>query len=195
VPILAPPCEILKTRKRIIVVVNDTLQDLGILAYRQLQRELGISGASIVNFAKEIITRSRTDTSPTDLFKDGAGIEDTERETPGLIVMNCGQLLYSYGLGEAISTRSWNALPRASMCHDPVSVTPFNHIPGNYDANEHIRFVLDKVIANKEMVDQDAEVYVVAIENGGEHLLDILGKDCMCATLTDNCGHTNVKIQ
>src|SRR4051794_32513348 len=58
VPILAPSAEILKTRKRVIVLVNDTLQDLGILAYRRLQRECGVNGGSVINFAKEVVKRS-----------------------------------------------------------------------------------------------------------------------------------------
>jgi hypothetical protein len=58
IPILTPPLDVLKARKRVVVIVNDTLQDLGILAYRQLQRTLGLNGGSVVNFAKELINRS-----------------------------------------------------------------------------------------------------------------------------------------
>ncbi|OCL04434.1 hypothetical protein AOQ84DRAFT_117805 [Glonium stellatum] len=63
IPILATPADILKTRKRVIVLVNDSTQDLGILSYRALSKELGIDGGSVVDFTKEIIRRS---IKPTD---------------------------------------------------------------------------------------------------------------------------------
>ncbi|OCK79508.1 hypothetical protein K432DRAFT_443837 [Lepidopterella palustris CBS 459.81] len=58
IPILITPAEILKTRKRVIVIINDDTQDLGVLAYRILHRAAGLNGGSVVNFAKTIIHRS-----------------------------------------------------------------------------------------------------------------------------------------
>lgn len=53
IPILAPVASVLKTRKRVIIIINDdTFQDLGILAYRELQREGGVNGGSVINFTK-----------------------------------------------------------------------------------------------------------------------------------------------
>jgi len=123
VPILAPPAEILKTRKRIIVLVNSTLQDLGVLAYRRLQRELGVDGGSIVDFVKELIARSMELQEEFDIFKDGVGVEDPASETPGVIVMNCGQLLFSYKFAEAKTVTSWNAMPRKSAATEPPQIT------------------------------------------------------------------------
>jgi hypothetical protein len=177
VPILAPPPEILKRRGRVIVIINDSLQDLGILAYRRLQRELGVNGGSVINFAKELIKRSSDKQDDSDdIFQDGFSVEDKSKDTPGLIVMNCGQLLYSYKYGEAKTVRSWNAMPRSSACHDTVQIHADNHIEGNHDATEHIRFVFEHVINNKEFVAETAEVYVIAIENGAETLLNILDR-------------------
>jgi hypothetical protein len=92
VPILSPSPEILKTRKRVIVLVNGVEQDLGILAYRQMQRELGLNGASVVNFVKRIIKRSVTGDvveKYNDIFDDGFKVTD-ENDVPALIVMNTG---------------------------------------------------------------------------------------------------------
>jgi hypothetical protein len=82
----------LKTRKRVIVLVNGVEQDLGILAYRQMQRELGLNGASVVNFVKRIIKRSVTGDvveKYNDIFDDGSKVTD-ENDVPALIVMNTG---------------------------------------------------------------------------------------------------------
>lgn len=85
IPILATPADILKTRKRVIVLINDNTQDLGILAYRVLSKELGIDGGSVVNFTKEIIRRSikltnalRPDSSGSSSSDDQSSITNPE---------------------------------------------------------------------------------------------------------------------
>jgi hypothetical protein len=148
-----------------------------------------VNGGSVTNFAKELIKRSTPAKDDFDIFKDGAGVENKAEETPGLIVMNCGQLLYSYKFGEAKSVRSWTAMPRKSSCHDSIKITEDNHIDGNREAKEHIQFVLENVINNKNFVAEDAEVYVVGIEDGAENLLFILDenrKACHLSTALTN---------
>lgn len=180
-PILAPPPEILKARKRIILLVNDTMQDLGILAYRQLQRELGINGGSVVNFVKEIIKRSATDNDAengANIFKDGYVLEDGTT-TPALIVLNTGQLLYSHKYDQAMTLRSWSAMPRKSVAHDMVRIhDEENRVPGHGNAKEHVKTVFDQVICNPDHVAADAEVYVIAIEDGTESVINLLTDDC-----------------
>ncbi|ORY19683.1 Arb2 domain-domain-containing protein [Clohesyomyces aquaticus] len=178
VPILAPPANILKSRKRIIVVINDSLQDLGILAYRQLQRELGLNGGSIVNFAKEMVHRSAESKETFDIFRDRAGVAEKEKETPGLIVMNTGQSLYSHKFNEAMTIRSWQSMPRKSICHESIKIHELeNRVEGHRTPKEHIEAVFNKVIKNPDFVSPDAEIYVIAIENGADHLLEILDAD------------------
>ncbi|KAH7067094.1 Arb2 domain-containing protein [Paraphoma chrysanthemicola] len=180
VPVLAPSPEVLKSRKRIIVVVNDAIQDLGILAYRQLQRELGINGGTAVNFVKEIVKRSNTGDAAhkyNNIFDDGHGVKDDD-DTPTLVVLNTGQLLYSHKYNQAMTLRSWSAMPRKSIAHDMVRVhQEENSIPGHRDAKEHIRSVFDSVLYNKDRVSPEAEIYVIAIEGGTDNLLKILDED------------------
>ncbi|RYO19681.1 hypothetical protein AA0121_g4173 [Alternaria tenuissima] len=177
VPILAPLPEVLKTHKRIIVLVNDTMQDLGILAYRQLQRELGINGGSVVNFVKEMIKRSSADNDAekdASIFRDGYVLED-KATTPALIVLNTGQLLYSHKYDQAMTLRSWSAMPRKSVAHDMIRIhDEENRVPGHRDAKDHVKTVFDQVICNPDRVSADAEVYVIAIEDGTESVLKLL---------------------
>ncbi|OAL57092.1 hypothetical protein IQ07DRAFT_652273 [Pyrenochaeta sp. DS3sAY3a] len=176
VPILAPAPSILKTRKRVIVLINNDTQDLGILSYGQLQGDLGVNGGSVVNFVKEIITNSVPD-KYKNIFADGEGVKDDE-DVPALIVMNPGQLLYSHKLNRAMSMKSWTAMPRKSMLHDMVRIHETqNHIKAHHNSKEHISSVFNDVLCNTDRVAANAEVYVIAIENGADNML---------AALTDN---------
>jgi len=181
VPILAPSPEILRTRKRVIVIVNDALQDLGVLAYRHMQRDLGLNGGSVVNFIKEIIKRSATGAEAAkydDIFKDGFKLEE-DNDIPALVVLNTGQLLYSHKYGKSMAMRSWSAMPRKSVSHEMVRIHDVeNHIEGHRDPREHVMSVFDSIICNPDRVAPDAEVYVIAIEGGSEYMLNLLEKDC-----------------
>ncbi|KAF1964716.1 hypothetical protein BU23DRAFT_547122 [Bimuria novae-zelandiae CBS 107.79] len=178
IPILAPAAEVLKARKRVLVVINDhAYQDLGILAYRELQREGGVNGGSVINFVKGLASRTRANVDPGlegRLSKDGAGFERDE-DVPGLIVLNTAQLLYSHKYNKALSFRSWDALPRKSVIHDAVKYYEVeNRVDGHRTPEEHIKTVFETVIKNPDFVSPGAEVYVVAIESGVESLISIL---------------------
>jgi len=181
VPILAPSPEILKRRKRGIVLVNDAMQDLGILAYRQLQRELGVNGGSIVNFAKEIIKRSSTENSVEAddiIFKDGYTLDD-DYNVPSLVVLNTGQLLYSHKHNQAMTMRGWSAMPRKSVAHDMIRIhEQENRVRGHQTPEEHVKTVFDEVICNSDRIAPDAEIYVIAIEDGTESVLKLLEGEC-----------------
>ncbi|KAF2467173.1 uncharacterized protein BDR25DRAFT_376025 [Lindgomyces ingoldianus] len=178
IPILAPPAKILKSRKRVVVIINDSLQDLGILAYRQMQRGLGLNGGTIVNFAKEMVHRSTESGDEFDIFRDRAGVEGKEKDIPGLIVMNTGQLLYSHKYNEALTVRSWLSMPRKSICHESIKIHEVeNRVEGHRTPEEHIKTVFDRIIKNPDFVAPDAEVYAIGIENGADYLLDVLNGD------------------
>jgi hypothetical protein len=185
VPILAPSPEVLKTRKRIIVVVNDAIQDLGILAYRQMQRELGLNGGSVVNFVKTLIMRSAAGEATgaaadkyENIYEDGFQLED-DSDTPALVVLNTGQLLYSHKFNKAMTIRSWSAMPRRSVAHDMIRIHDAeNRVEGHHSPKEHIKSVFESVLFNPDRVAPDAELYVIAIEGGTDYLLTLLGEDC-----------------
>ncbi|KAH6619954.1 Arb2 domain-containing protein [Boeremia exigua] len=179
IPILAPSADILRTRKRIVVIINDTLQDLGILAYRQLQRDLGFNGGSVINFAKEMVKRSaRNDKEGPiqSIFDDGVSIDDSE--TPGLVVLNAGQLLYSHKFNRSMTLRSWYALPRKSIAHDAIRIhEEENYVEGHRTPAQHIKSVFDQLLCNPEYVSPDADLYIVAIEDGASNALEVINDD------------------
>ena len=94
----------LQKKKRVIVVMNEGKQDLGIWSYRILGND-NIDAGSCVSLVKELDKRGEA------------------YEAPGLIVMNPGQLCYSYRLGQSMTNSSWEALPRQSAVHRPGQET------------------------------------------------------------------------
>lgn len=184
IPILAPSPNVLKTRKRVVVVINDSLQDLGILAYRLLQRELGLNGGSVINFAKELSRRSTvlddTEGADTkqDMLDDGSGIT-SESGVPSLIIMNTGQLLYSHQHNRSMTMRSWCALPRKSIAHDHVKIhEEENYVEGHRTPAQHVKSVFDQLLCNPDYVSPDAELYIVAIEGGATYAMEVFKADC-----------------
>jgi hypothetical protein len=189
IPILAPPPGVLHVRKRVFIVVNDSSQDLGILSYSRLQRDLGVNGGSIVSLAKELVRlnsdNDRDDDSDfaPELRKVPSEIREKKKDLiPGLIVMNTGQLLYSHKLNKAMTLRSWLVQRRRSIIHNPPQIhEQENRVEGHRTPAEHIKTVFDEVICNGERVDDNAEIYLIAIGDGLEHVLKVLEGDCKLA--------------
>jgi hypothetical protein len=144
-----------------------------------MQRELGLNGASMVNFVKELVRRSVSGgDADQNIFDDGFGLEDHDN-TPALVVLNTAQLLYSHKNNKALTLRSWSALPRKSIAHDMIRIhEEENRVPGHRSTQEHIKSVFNNVLCNPDRVAPDAELYVIAIEGGTENMLKVLGEDC-----------------
>ncbi|EUC41268.1 hypothetical protein COCMIDRAFT_106590 [Bipolaris oryzae ATCC 44560] len=179
IPILAPEPETLKTRKQITVLINDSQQDPGILSYSQLSRDLGINGGSVVNFAKKMIKHSsthNTDDEATIIFKDNYELED-KSNAPSLLILNTSQLLYSHKHKQAMTLRSWSAMPRKSIAHDMIRIHSSNSLPGHCTPKEHIKTFFDEILYNTTRIAADAEISIIAIENSTEALVSVLAED------------------
>ncbi|QDS73063.1 hypothetical protein FKW77_009756 [Venturia effusa] len=154
VPIFTTPSCELKNKKRIIVVLNDHRQDLGIWDYRCLAID-GIDSGSCVKLAKLV-------------QQDGEA-------APGLIISNAGQLTYSHKNRRAMTTQSWQAMPRSSLAFPGVQEDPLhNSVEGTRDKFEHCNFIFENLLKNSSFVREDAEIYLVGILNGGEVALNYL---------------------
>lgn len=182
--ILATPPELLPAKKRVIVVVNRSFEDLALWSYRVVNRAGGINAGSAVSFVKDIQAR---------FVKQKEHNEKTEE--PGLIILNPGQLLYSYKHARAMTPISWDALPRKSAVHPAPIVHPqYNHIESNATASEHVRFIFEKLLDNPALVAPDAELYLIGLCDGGDLLLKYLSTDNNCQfPLNDACTpNTNI---
>ncbi|GME27882.1 Ribosomal protein S14 [Neofusicoccum parvum] len=245
VPILVTSKDELKKKKRIIVVINDDFQDLGLWAYRIASKEHGVEAGSVISLAKAMQTNqfaaqaavdgtaskpyaekgtsetfladpessARTTSpvttrSPEDekhglkerlISKPGAQVgpesplasktavssaEDVPFEvpdnwkTPGLVVLNPGQLLYSYRLDKAVTKQSWDSQPLKSGIDPVPKIDPaFNKIKDNRTVDEHVKTSFDKILKNPEWVSPEANIYFVGLGNGGDALLRVLSKE------------------
>ena len=183
------------------MLVNGIFEDLGILSYRTINTE-GINRGSAICFVKELYSQfcnSSNEVSNTQEKNDGAvsgalkhydltqdqtnedngnttGVDEANR--PGVIILNPGQLLYSYKQGTAMTQTSWSGKPRPSALHPASPPLPENHVPGNVTVQEHLQFVFDKVLANKDLVADDTMIHLVGLWNGGIELVKYLEKNC-----------------
>ncbi|KAJ9641346.1 hypothetical protein H2199_005316 [Coniosporium tulheliwenetii] len=120
VPIFATPPEVLRRCKRVIVIVNEDSQDLGVFAWRDIGGEPGLDGGSVLAIVKELSRRftnpvngswpvgqeSSSDSDDAAMAKEPTGSDEATQvvkdlkkiqypDAPGLIVLNPGQLRYS----------------------------------------------------------------------------------------------------
>ncbi|KAI9670744.1 MAG: hypothetical protein M1817_003854 [Caeruleum heppii] len=152
IPILASAD--LKSRSRVILILNEASQDLGIWAYRSigsLDANGGLVNGSAISFVQHLL---RLPSSPTD------------SSPPGIIIANIGQLLWYRGGKKAVSFQTWNALPRKSAVHGPMKIDDVkNRVDKNESVQKHVAYVFEEVLGS--LVKKEALVDVVGLSNGG----------------------------
>lgn len=110
-------------------------------------------------------------------------------DPPGIVILNPGQTYFSHTHpdhpgGTAMTAQSWRALPRPSGLHEAPKVHPvYNKIPGNETAEAHLRYCFSPaVLGNPELVHPEARLFIVAIGDGADETLQLLGdKDIWAA--------------
>ena len=159
VPIFVTRQDILKAKKSIIVIINERMQDLGVWAWRSVCTD-GFDIGSSVGTVKNVKLRYH-----------GSEVE------PGVVVLNPGQYFYSYTKKQAMSHESWEALPRKSLFHPTIRADEGNLVTGSRTPEEHIATVFDKVVVNTEYVDENADLYVIAVGSMGNTFLKYMDKN------------------
>ena len=163
-PIACTPLDLLRRKRRIVVIINRAREDLAVLSYRALSRSGGISGGSAVSIVEELRVRAEKDAQ-----KNRTVVEE---EMPGVVILNTGQLLYSHTYRKAVTPVTWDAMPRASATHPPANVhEEWNRIEGNKNFEEHIHFVFKELLSNAQYVDSQAELYIVGLLEGGDQVV------------------------
>ena len=141
----------LATTKRIIVYIGETMQDLGVLAYRTIGKET-IGAGSIINLVKAV---------------------QAYPDHPGLIVANTGQLLWFRGGQKALTATSWEAIPKSSAVSPVMEIDEeINRVRGNATPDEHVRSIFEEVIV--KMTNKDAAIGVIGSGDGALVLVNYL---------------------
>lgn len=107
-------------------------------------------------------------------------MESTQsRGTPGVLILNPGQRLYSHELGEIMTERSWTNRKRPSKAHERHRVdAKYSFVQGHTIPEEHVRTVFRTVLRNRNLVSHEAEIYVVGLAAGADAVLRVLDMDC-----------------
>jgi len=145
----------LTTAKRLVIYFGESMQDLGVFAYRIIGQE-SISSGSTLDFIHDIQNG-----------KDGG---DT-----AIVIANLGQLLWHRRGQRALTMASWNGLPRKTGVSNPIRIDSVkNHIPGNYDVRQHINSVFDTVA---KLATEDAKIDIIGVGEGAEESVKYLNEN------------------
>lgn len=169
-PILSTHPDELKAKKRVIIIVGDEQEDLGIWSWRDMlgssddSEQEGIEFGSCINFARELKKRAA---------------DDEQADGPGLIILNPGQLAFSWKKQKAMTLKSWNHLPRESLSHPSVYLhTDWNLIEGHTTSTEHVQSTFHALLSEPKRLHNDVELYFIGIGSGCGSLLLSIEKYC-----------------
>ncbi|KAI5357490.1 hypothetical protein Slin14017_G119920 [Septoria linicola] len=119
------------------------------------------------------------------LSDEGCGGEG-EDETPGIIILNPGQLLYSHDMGKNVSMPTWQSRPRPTAISECYKIEPrYNFIPGHENPHKHVQTVFNHILP--KLIPSNARLHIITIGDGAEPTIDLLNQ-----TLLKNA---NLKLQ
>jgi hypothetical protein len=171
-PILTTEPIKLKNAKRIVVIVNRTTEDLGIWSWKIARGDEGIEAGTILSFVKDMQARAKAN-----------GVDEADI---AILMLNPGQLLYSYKHHEAMTTSSWQNMTRPSALHmAPVVDEQANRTEGNSTSEEHLRWVMKNVVDDEDWVARDAQLFFIGVGDGGMELLQMLDEECKSRLQSD----------
>ncbi|KAK8067969.1 hypothetical protein PG996_007081 [Apiospora saccharicola] len=148
----------LTTKSRVILIFGETFQDLGILAHRVLSGPGGVNRGSLVSVVRT-------------LQKQKSGPEDDS--TPGIILANTGQLIWSPELRRALCQVAAEGAPMPSAVHGGMLITDGkNRVPENRTAKDHVRYVFEKVVP--AYIRANAALEIIGLGDGADVVMDYL---------------------
>ncbi|KAG8167809.1 hypothetical protein KVR01_003498 [Diaporthe batatas] len=184
VPIFVSPH--LESKKRVVLIVGESEQELGVLAHRVIGGAGGVDKGSMVDIARAILQGNQSNNqsqneNPTGGITTTATTTTTNNNTtPGLVLANTGELWWWPEGGRGLTTRGAHSAPLRSAVHwgryrDGYDPNNANTVPRNGSPEEHILCVFQQVLGNRDLVAADAVVQVVGVGNGAaavERVLD-----------------------
>ncbi|KAJ6446898.1 mitochondrial import receptor subunit or translocase domain-containing protein [Purpureocillium lavendulum] len=150
----------LESKSRIVLILGEPSQDLGVMAGRVANGPGGIDQGSMVSVVRKLQEHvsSATDPSP-----------------PGVIIANPGQLYWWPEGRRSLTVTASDSVPLPSLVHTGRRHVPeLNDIPGNESRSSHIRYVWDKVLLAKS--NPEAKISVIAIGETCETVTQYLDK-------------------
>ncbi|KAL9619642.1 MAG: hypothetical protein Q9160_005748 [Pyrenula sp. 1 TL-2023] len=163
IPILTSPN--LPRASRIILVLGDTVQDLGIFAYRMMVQSINTGCA--VDFAQDALSTP----SPADSNTVSEG-------EVGMVIGNPGQLIWSNIERCAMTHATWRTLPRKSAMHPPATIDQNrNRVPGHETVEAHVSSIFEQVLSSPQLANPNAKISVIALEVTARVLVQYLASN------------------
>lgn len=152
-----------RSTKRLIVIFNHTSSELGILSARYIAapEHGGIAAGSAVNLVRYIQDLHHAE-SP---------------DSPGILLANPGQLLWSRRMKEAVTYHQWEAMPRNVPECDSAEISyEKNTIVRNRTPMQHMSYVLTSVVP--ELIGTDGKIQIISCADACFDLIDVLKDHC-----------------
>jgi hypothetical protein len=151
----------LETKSRVVIVFGESSQAFGLRSYRVCVRHGGINKGSMVGFVKALQEQksSSSDDSP-----------------PGVVLANMGELWWWPDGPRGLTFQGRQGIPMSSSVHtERVYAKGENTVPGNKNAEEHVRYIFEEVLPN--MVSTSAKLDIIAIGASAEEVESYLNND------------------
>ncbi|KXT17704.1 hypothetical protein AC579_9022 [Pseudocercospora musae] len=186
VSILCTKVSELKKKHDIVVVIGEASGDAGVWAWRVAGKEGGIELGSAIGVAARL--QSFGQGMRDDDFEDEreepevranqVGKDSEKDTTPGLIVLNPGQLLYSHEMNKNMTHASWLHRRRLHALCDPRAIDPVhNRVKSHQDPERHLHTCFEHVL--QQIMPDGARLYCIMIGDGSTHGLHVLDQILM----------------
>lgn len=146
----------IKTKSRVILIIGETYQDLGIIAHRILGGRGGVNKGSMVSVVETLQSQPSSSTDPT---------------APGFILANTGQLIWHESLKRCHTIPGTVGVQMPSAVHAGIKwhvEVGKDRVEGNTTAKEHIKTIFESVVPT--LLNPEAGIDIVAIGDGADEL-------------------------
>jgi hypothetical protein len=157
-------------KEEVYMIVGDSKQDLGVLSRKAVLTEVGISNGSVLGLVEALRGGAKSAGS-------GSGpsvvARAPESDPPGIVILNPGELLWSYKTQECMSAIAWQDRKRENGFSDQYKISEvYNRIPGHHTPATHVKNCLQTFV--ELMAGPSTRLNIIAVGDGSEHLIAYL---------------------
>ncbi|KAI7781730.1 hypothetical protein LA080_014361 [Diaporthe eres] len=159
----------LKDKKRVVLIVGESEQELGVIAHRVIGGAGGVDKGSMVDIARALLQNNHNNGQNQD--EHHADGDSSTNTIPGLVLANTGELWWWPKGGRGLTPRGAQGAPMRSAVHwgrfrDDGPNGGANTVPRNESPAAHVRCVFEQVLGNEDLVAADAVVQIVGVGDG-----------------------------
>lgn len=146
----------IKSKSRVVIIVGETYQDLGIIAHRVLEGPGGVTKGSMISVVEALQSQP---SSPA------------ESSSPGFILANTGQYIWHQALKRCLTIVGAEGAPMPSAVHAGLkwfAEVGRDRVRGSENTREHMKTVFESVVP--AFVDEEASLDIIAVGDGADAL-------------------------